>query len=88
MVTIEQIIARVDVHPQLNSRMDRDGDLHITVEDFAGFDEHWDEQLVEVDVEDFLDWLEEEANEVEGDLYEYYYFDGFTVIVGYESFDI
>ena len=67
-------------------------ELEITVYDFEGFDEDWSEVERELKnhkaVEEVLEWLEENADEVEGDYYEYYHFGEITVCVGYASFDI
>ena len=65
--------------------------IRVTIEDFEGFDEDWNEQMVEYD-EDEVDRMErrlaEVANEVERGFYDRYYFDDFTVTVGYASYDI
>ena len=66
-------------------------DLHLTVNDFEGFDEEWDEVFREYDedaVDALLDTLEEEALFSEGDYYRCHHFEEFTVQVGYTSFDI
>ena len=64
----------------------------IDLDDFEGFDENWDEQFREYDdadaVENFLDTLEKEALEIDEDYYTTYKFDGFSVKLGYTSYDI
>lgn len=69
-----------------------DHEFDVTIDDFEGFDEDWSEVDREFDdpeaVEHFLDVLEEESLSHEGDFYETFYFDGFSVQVGYSSFDI
>lgn len=70
----------------------RDGSLHVTIEDFGGFDDNWCETEREFDdenaVDEFIEMLEDECESQEGDLYTVYYFDGFEVKLGYASFDI
>lgn len=66
--------------------------IHVTLEDFEGFSEDWDEISREYDdpdaVEEFLGMLTMECVRTGGDFYLNYYFDDFTVVVGYASFDI
>lgn len=65
--------------------------IHVTIEDFDGFDEHWceiDRDYDEDLVGRILDTLTASASEVDRDYYTDYYFDGFTVRVGYASYDI
>lgn len=66
-------------------------ELHVTIEDFDGFDEDWseiDREYNEEAVEGFVEWLEAQAQEVEGDYYKYYRLEGVVVCVGYASYDI
>lgn len=69
-----------------------DGEISVTVQDFAGFDDSWCEVDRELDDEDLVDSVQEQleamAVSVDGDFYRYYEFDGFTVVWGYASFDI
>ena len=65
--------------------------IYVTIEDFEGFDEDWNEQMVDYDAAEVARMeqrLAEVANEVEEGFYNYYHFDEFTVIVGYASYDI
>ena len=66
--------------------------IHLTINDFEGFDENWreiDREFVDEDaVDEVLEWLEDNADSAEGDFYEYYYFGEIVVEVGYTSFDI
>jgi hypothetical protein len=95
-MTYAEVMARVaEVEDVSVWEVEADGDegaeMHLTVEDFAGFDEHWHEQFRDYDedaVDALLEWLEEHALSVDGDYYTYYQFDGFLVQVGYASFDI
>lgn len=66
-------------------------ELHVTIEDFDGFDEDWSEIDREYDeeaVEGFVEWLEAQAQEIDGDYYKYYYLEGVVVCVGYASYNI
>ena len=69
-----------------------DNHIDLTIDDFDGFDEDWNEidrEFVDEDlVDEILEWLEENADSVDGDFYRYYYFGGIVVEVGYTSFDI
>lgn len=66
--------------------------ISVTVEDFEGFSDDWDEIDRELDDEELVDSIEEQleasALSVSGDFYRYFKFDGFTVVWGYASFDI
>ena len=65
--------------------------IRVTVCDFEGFDADWNEVMKDYDVDkvnEVIDALVDNANEVVSNLYTYISFDGFTVVVGYESFDI
>jgi len=59
----------------------------VTMEDFEGFDEEWDEVMRDYEREDLVDEFLE-ALRVEGDFYYDYYFDGFRINLGYASYDI
>ncbi len=92
MATMEMIIARLEALAEDITFEVTDTDIEVTIEDFAGFDEEWEEverELVDAEaVEAFEEWLEAEAESIEGDMYRYYHFAGCTVCVGYASFDI
>ncbi len=67
------------------------GRISLTVMDFEGFDEDYCEVMADYDeeaVDSLLEWLEEHCASMEEDFYTTYYFDGFEVRVGYESYDI
>lgn len=62
-----------------------------TIEDFDGFDEDWNEVMVDYDenaVTRMERLLAEGAEKVERDFYDCYYFEDCKVIVGYASYDI
>lgn len=69
-----------------------DNHIDLTINDFEGFDENWsevDREFVDADaVEEVLEWLEKNADCVDGDFYRYYHFGEIVVEVGYTSFDI
>lgn len=65
--------------------------IRVTIQDFVGFDEDWNEIDREYDEEKvaaFYSWLKEHCIGCECDYYKDYIFDGFVVRVGYESYDI
>ena len=91
-MTIENIIAQLD-RISADSDYEIDGNhINLTINDFDGFDDDWSE--IERDfvdenaVDEVLEWLEENADYVDGDFYHYYYFGEIVVEVGYSSFDI
>ena len=70
---------------------ERDGDIIVTVQDFEGFDDDWDEIYRDYDddaIDAVYDQLEEAAIRVKGDFYRYFIFDGFEVQWGEASMDI
>ena len=92
MMTLEMITAKLDTIAQ-DSWYEIDGnEVALTINDFEGFDEDWNEvdrEFVDADaVEEVLEWLEQNADRVEGDLYQYYYFGDIEVCVGATSFEI
>lgn len=70
---------------------DDENKLDVTVEDFEGFDEDWDEVYADIDddaVKAMIEWLESHCDSHEGDLYHYYTFGDLVVCLGWASFDI
>lgn len=67
------------------------GMAHLTLNDFEGFD-NWNEVMRDYDhpdaVDALLDWLDANCNFKVSKLYTIYFFDGFSVKLGYTSFDI
>ena len=91
-MTIENIVAQFG-RISADSWYDvNDNHIDLTIDDFEGFDEHWsevDREFVDADaVEEVLEWLEENADCVDGDFYRYYHFGEIVVEVDYTSFDI
>lgn len=66
--------------------------LEVTLEDFEGFDDDWEEVDRDYDhpeaVAQFQEMLETECLSQDGDFYVTYHFDGFDVCLGYASFEI
>lgn len=71
-------------------RVDSDGDVHVEVQDFEGFDDDWSE--IERECSEAVDEVEAQLEEAClhacGDYYRYYEFDGFVVVWGYASMDV
>jgi hypothetical protein len=93
-MTYEKMVAMLEALGQdvYYDYYEKNHKFDVTLYDFEGFDDDWDEIYRDYDdpeaVEHFLDVLEEESLSCEGDYYETYYFDGFSVQIGYSSFDI
>ena len=65
--------------------------LDVTVEDFEGFDEDWNEVFADIDVDavdEMIKWLESHCDSREGDFYHYYTFGDLVVCLGWASYDI
>lgn len=65
--------------------------IEVTVLDFEGLDEDWEEIERDYDeeaIDQLTTWLETHADRVEGDFYVYYYFEDCKVCFGYASMDI
>lgn len=92
MMTREMLIAALEALGQDVTFDCTDEEITVTIQDFGGFDRHWCEIERELDDEDavdaFLEMLEEKSLSWIGDFYKYYTFEGFSVCVGYASFDI
>ena len=91
-MTIENIIAQLD-RISADSYCEVNGNrIDLTIDDFAGFDEDWNEvfrDFVNEDaIEEVLRWLKENADSIDDNLYRDYYFGDIVVEVGYTSFDI
>ena len=69
-----------------------DGTYVLTLEDFEGFDDDWNEvereYVNEKAVDALLKWLEANYTERKSDLYIHYVFPDFRLTLGYASFDI
>lgn len=72
-------------------RIDTDGDLHVTVEDFDGFDSHWNEierDYNEDAVDAVYETLKAVAVKVTADYYTIFDMGSFFISWGYASYDI
>lgn len=68
------------------------GMIHLTIDDFEGFDDNWNEVMRDYDnpdaVDTLLNWLNENCAFKVDEFYTIYSFDNFAVQLGYTSFDI
>lgn len=91
-MTLERIIEKLETVAQDVDYVVLDKRIDVTILDFDGFTEDWEEVERELEdeegVDELLDWLEEQADEIEGDYYKDFHFGEYTVTVGYASFDI
>ena len=66
--------------------------LGVTVEDFEGFDEDWNEVYADINedaVNTMIEWLDEQCDSHDGGcLYQYYTFGDLVVCLGWASYDI
>ena len=67
-------------------------EIHLTIDDFAGFDEDWNEidrEFADPEaVAETLAWLRDNASTISNDLYTYYHIGDVVVVLGYSSYDI
>ena len=92
MMTFEMMIAAIEALGNDAFYDVVDKVINVTLNDFAGFDEDYCEIMRDYDnkqaVEDFLKMLANECISFKDKFYKDYKFDGFTVNLGYASFDI
>ena len=70
---------------------EEEGCFDVTLCDFEGFDEDWDEVMREYEDEEMIDALFElldRAERTEGDFYVTYFFEDCSLELGYASYDI
>lgn len=71
---------------------EKDKIIHLTIDDFEGFDDNWNEVMRDYNnpnaVNALLDWLDINCAFKVDKFYTIYSFDGFAVELGYTSFDI
>lgn len=80
-MTYEELIAMLEsLGETATYHEEEDHEVYVTLQDKM---RKYDEDAAD----DFVEMLEESAERVEGDFYQYYYFEGFSVEVGYASFD-
>lgn len=91
-MTIETITAQLDRISEDSYYYVNDNYIDLTIDDFEGFDDDWSEverEFVDEDaVDEVLEWLEENADYIDGDFYRFYHFGDIEVQVGYTSFEI
>ena len=71
----------------------RNNCYNVTINDYEGLDKNYNEIIRDIInyrmMEAFVKWLDKEAiHHDDESLYEEYQFDGFSVIIGYASYDI
>lgn len=91
MMTYDEVMALLETLGEDVSVFTHDNVIHVTVEDFEGFDDNWHEEMRDYDedaVDEVFEALEAHCAEVVDDFYTDYYFKGFSVRVGYASYDI
>ena len=91
-MTIETITAQLDRISENSWYYVTGNHIDLTINDFEGFDENWNEinrEFVnEKAIDEVFRWLDENADFSDGDYYRYYHFGKIVVIVGNTSFDI
>lgn len=92
IMTIEQIRKMASKTGCANVWAQGADDYVLTIDDFGGFDDDWDEMENEDcdgdAVDHLLEEMEEHCQSIEGnDFHDIYVFDGFTVEVAYTSED-
>ena len=92
MMKMEKIIEKLETIKTDIEYYVSKNEIEVIINDFEGFSEGYEEIERELEgsekVEKVLEWLEENAEEVEGEYYHYYHFGDIVVKVGYASFDI
>ena len=92
MMTKEMILALLATAGNDLDVEDWDDEIEVTVNDFEGFDENWDEVDRELDNEELVTsiykTLVAECKTHRDDFYNYFDFEGFSICWGYASFDI
>lgn len=88
----ETLMALVDACENDVDYFEEGGMVHLTIDDFEGFDDNWNEVMRDYDnpdaVDALLDWLNENCAFKVDEFYAIYSFDDFAVQLGYTSFDI
>ena len=91
MMTYEEVMALLETLGDDVSVFAHGDVIRVTVEDFEGFDDDWHEVMRDYDedaVDEVFEALEAHCTEVVDDFYTDYCFEGFSVRVGYASYDI
>lgn len=92
MMTYEKILEMANALGEDAIVFDFNNEINVDFNDFDGFDENWEEIMRDYDnpnaVEAFEEMLRSEALSIDDDYYTTYHFNGFTVKVGYTSYDI
>lgn len=85
---IEELVKIGDITVDIETK----GQVDITIEDFEGFDENWEEvnrDYVNPDkISELVNYLEENGTDKVEELYKWYTIDNTRICLGYSSFDI
>lgn len=91
-MTREEVMNMLTANEDIETFEHLDGEIEVTVNDFEGFDEDWEEierEYNEEEVEKIYNTLKENCNEyVNNSMYPKFKFENFTVTWGYASYDI
>lgn len=91
-MTMKKIVAMLDTIAADSWYDIIDNHINLTINDFEGFDDDWNEIEREYEdeeaVDNVLDWLEENTDSYEHNLYTDYHFGDIIVTLGFTSFDI
>lgn len=88
---LDKIMERLELLENDVSYYADDDTLYITVNDFSGFDNDWNEIFCDYNeegVRDLMDTLADLCNKHTSSFRHVYYFDYFTVYLGFASCDI
>lgn len=91
MMTYEEVMALLETLGDDVSIEAYDDEIYVTVEDFEGFDDNWCEVIRPYDVnavDKVFETLKARCVKMVDDFYIDFYFEGFSVQLGYASFDI
>lgn len=88
----DTLMALIDACKNDVDFFEEDRMINLTIIDFEGFDNNWNEVMRDYDNPDavaaLLDWLNANCVSKVDEFYTTYFFDGFAVHLGYASFDI
>lgn len=92
MMTRDDVIALLNtIYDDASVWVDDNGNIDVTIEDFEGFDENWDEIMRDYDegaVESVYEALASAAVSVTDDFYTVFNMGDFSITWGYASYDI
>ena len=88
--TLIEMLHTLETVGDVSMRVNVEGTLCLTFDDFNGFDEHWSETMREYAIPELVDEVFDLLNSCPcvGDYYTIYTVEGHEVEVGYTSMDI